>query len=179
MSDRWTKNFKVSEFADKYTGENRTNPIVCQRMQRIYDYLDTTERGVSSVIITSGYRSDSTSEMIKGAFIGDGHNMGIAADYIANDKNGIPYSSDILAAVAEYVGFGGIAIIDETAVHSDIRDVIPYYDKYGNRLSYWRGDERTGDNNVGKFTNLPPQVKKPDDGIIITLGGKKYKITEV
>lgn len=178
MGEQWTKDFKVSEFADNYTGENKTNPIVCQRMQQIYDYLDSTERGVSSVEITSGYRSDSTCDKIRGAFIGDGHNKGIAADFIAFDKSGLQYTSDILAAVAEHVGFGGIAIIDGTAVHVDIRDVVPYYDKYGNRLTYWRGDERTGNDNMGAFTHLP-QVEKPAEDIIISLGGRKYKITEV
>lgn len=172
---KWTTNFNVEEFADKY-GENKTNPIVCKRMQKVYDYLSQTERGVSKVVITSGYRGEKETHDVHGAFIGDGHNCGIACDFVAYDKDGKQYSSDILAAVAEYVYFGGIAIIDDTAVHVDVRDEIPYFDKYGNQLFYWRGDERTGNNSAGEFKNLPKIVSRETFSSEIEIEGKKYVI---
>ena len=70
---------------------------------------------------------------------------GIAADIIVYKSTGILYPSEIIAEAAERVGFTGIGIIDNTAVHVDVR----CKDNYVN--DHWFGDERTGDDNIKTF----------------------------
>lgn len=117
----------------------KINDGLINKLEKLHDLMDAYE-----IIITSGYRCPEWSKA-QGGFFNDAHTKGIAADIIVYKSTGILYPSEIIAEAAERVGFTGIGIIDNTAVHVDVR----CKDNYVN--DHWFGDERTGDDNIKTF----------------------------
>lgn len=152
MDTQLTRHFDVNEFTCKCGC--RTNHIqlaLAQRLEKLYEYLKTCDGGVSAVIVTSGYRCPRHSVAVGGSY-DDAHTRGIAADVYALKSDGVSrWDSRALAAVAERVGFTGIGIIDNTAVHCDIRNSTNY------KNSHWFGDERTGNDNISTFADSLPR----------------------
>ena len=112
-----------------------------QRMEKLYNILNLTPAGCSFIYINSGYRCAKACKLIKGAFIGDMHNIGAGADFHAVDNSGNPIDSLTLCEAAQAAGFGGIAIIDDFNAHVDDRQRgdITYQNKQ------WYGNESTGE----------------------------------
>lgn len=113
------------------------------KLEKLHDLMNAHE-----IIITSGYRCPAHSENV-GGYRNDSHTKGIASDIKVSfcDPDGVVrwYTSELVAEGAERVGFTGIGIIDNTAVHVDVRN-------NGNFVNaHWFGDERTGNDNVSTF----------------------------
>ena len=132
---------------------------------------------MTAIIVTSGCRCPKHSASIPNGSSTDAHTRGIAADVYAVKKDGTRWGAFSLAAVAEKIGFTGIGIIDNTAVHMDIRNNSNYVNPH------WFGNEITGDDFVKTFSQYLPKTKTaaatPETKkhkLVITLDG--VKITE-
>ena len=172
-----TNHFDSDEFNCKCCNQRKINIKFVEHLEEFYVACDNII-GISSIIINSGYRCDNNSKTIKGAFIGDAHNLGFAADLHVYDRNCDLVDSSILCEIAEYLGFGGIAIITPTDIHLD--------DRHRSELNYsnshWFGDERSG-KNIETFKGSSRLSKKiteyfssasslPDT---LTINGIRYK----
>lgn len=170
-----TEHFAGSEFACKGSctcGKINIDEQFVQRMEKLYTILSKLSCGVSAIYITSGYRCAKACTAIAGAFIGDMHNIGAAADFYAVDAKNNGIDSMTLCEAAQIAGFGGIAVISNFAAHVDDRQRgdITYTNKQ------WYGNESTGDNYMtfrgkskyasefaliekGQTVNKPKQIK--------------------
>lgn len=166
-----TEHFDSSEFNCQCCGRNNISKELVNKLEQLYQYLADTENGVHSIVITSGYRCPSYSVKV-GGYSSDAHTKNIAADIICYDKQHRVIDPHIIAAIAEYLGFSGIGLMSG-ATHLDIRDKNNYIN------NHWFGDELTGDDHITTFKEYLPKRKTTKEEIIISLGGKKYKITEV
>ena len=95
-------------------------------LQRLYKKLNC-----SKIIINSGYRCVNHDKTVGGS--GSGHHVyGNAADIVCYDQSNNKISSKKVSCIAQDIGFGGIANIDNTytATHVDVRT-----------SNFWRGDE--------------------------------------
>lgn len=159
-----TTHFSRREFTCKCgCNSNNVSAELVHKLERVYEYLSNTADGVTAIIVTSGCRCPKHSVNVGGS-INDAHTKGIAADVYAVTKGGTRWGAFPLAAVAEKIGFTGIGIIDNTAVHMDIRNNNNYVNPH------WFGNEITGDNNVKTFSQYLPKTK------IATLTTKKHKL---
>lgn len=110
-----------------------------EKLEQLHDLMNA-----HSIIITSGYRCPTWSKSV-GGYFNDAHTKGIAADIVVYKSFNSPYTSYDVAEAAERVGFTGIGIIDNIAVHVDIRNNQNYVN------SHWFGNEMTGDDNIKTF----------------------------
>ena len=147
-----TTHFNGSEFKCK-CGCNKVNidEMFVDRLELLWQLLHEAV-DCHVIIINSGYRCAKHSQNIKGAFVGDMHNIGAAADFHALTTKGTPIDSMTLCEAAQLCGFGGIAVIDNTNAHVDDRQRgdINYTNKQ------WYGNESTGQNYmtfIGKSQN--------------------------
>lgn len=143
----------------------KINDGLINKLEKLHDLMNAHE-----IIITSGYRCPEWSVSVKG-YYNDAHTKGIAADIVVTfcDPDGVVrnYNSELIAEAAERVGFTGIGIIDNTAVHVDVRSE----DNYVN--GHWFGDERTGNNDIKTFqkgTKFESRSEK--NTLVITLNNK-------
>ena len=137
--------FDKREFACK-CGKNHEFTVdseLINKLEKLHDLMNAHE-----IIITSGYRCPTWSKSV-GGYFNDAHTKGIASDikvsYINSDGIIKYYNSELIAEGAERVGFSGIGIIDNGAVHVDVRNDHNYVN------SHWFGDERTRNDNVTTF----------------------------
>lgn len=150
MGDKITEHFSKHEFACKCgCGKDNVDRDLVLRLEDVHGYLRKCERGCKYIIITSGVRCPSHSVSV-GGYENDAHTRGFAADWYAVDDKGALYPSEQLAAVAELYGFGGIGLVTDTVVHTDIRDIRDYAN------NHWYGDERTGANITTFSAHIPP-----------------------
>ena len=147
-----TAHFNGSEFKCK-CGCNtvRIDEMFVDRMEMLWQLLHEAV-DCHVIIINSGYRCAKHSQNIKGAFVGDMHNIGAAADFHALTTKGAAIDAMTLCEAAQLCGFGGIAVIDSTNAHVDDRQRgdITYSNKQ------WYGNESTGQNYmtfIGKSKN--------------------------
>lgn len=113
-----------------------------QRLEKLYSKIDSLSCGCSAIYVSSGYRCDKDTARIQGAFKGDMHNIGAAADICAYDSKHELIDSKTLCEAAQLCGFGGIALIDAAYIHVDDRQRSVF--NYANRQ--WYGNEMTGEN---------------------------------
>lgn len=180
--EKITEHFKGSEFKCK-CGCNtvKVDKQFVERLEKFYGELAKLPCGIKYVYINSGYRCNKSSQSIKGAFIGDMHNIGAGADLFALGKDNKRIDAMTLCEVAQKCGFGGIAVIDESAawsaIHVDDRqreDIT-----YANKL--WYGNEATGKiyktfKGQSKYTSqiwTDEKVKRTIEAII-EVEGHKY-----
>ena len=160
---RLSDHFDSSEFTCKCSKHCTANPDkeLINKLEKLFKQLDA-----KSVIITSGYRCPEHSINVGGT-VNDAHTRNIAADIIANKKDGCYFTSAEIAEAAEIVGFTGIGIISPTAVHVDVRNKNNYVN------DHWFGDETTGDNFIKTFIR-EPKAQKKQISITIDIGDHKY-----
>ena len=161
-----TDHFKGVEFKCKCgCGQINIDTMFVERMEDLHTVLSSLPCGCTGIYINSGYRCAKHSQTIAGAFVGDMHNIGAAADFYALDKNKQRIDSMTLCEAAQRCGFGGIAIIDSTNAHVDDRqrgDIV-----YSNKQ--WYGNEATGQNITtfkGKSKYTHDIWKKPNQKYI-------------
>ena len=146
VNGQLSAHFHSSEFACKRCGATHTiSQDLINKLESLYSRLNC-----SKIIVTSGYRDPDCSVAV-GGYRNDAHTKGIAADVICYDKNGYQIASSRVAWEAEQIGFTGIGIIDNTAIHLDVRTTSNYSN------GHWFGDERNGDNNIPTFKNYKPR----------------------
>lgn len=133
-----TEHFDSKEFACHCCNAIRTDNDFIIHLENYYSFLDRVI-GISAVVINSGYRCDNSSKTIKGAFIGDTHNLGFAADIHVYDKEYNLVPAYTLAEAAEICQFKGIGIIDDFNIHLDERGTKTYTN------NFWYGNEVTGE----------------------------------
>lgn len=157
-----SEHFDSGEFTCDCGIEHTMDIELINKLEKLF-----TAIGADAIMITSGYRCPDCSAKIPGGFKTDAHTRGIASDIIVRKGNAYVKSEDV-AEIAEKVGFSGIGIIDAHAVHVDVRNAHNYVN------SHWFGDERTGNDNIKTFIK---NVSRETFSTIITLNGKKYKLT--
>ena len=141
-----TEHFDTSEFRCN-CGKEGINTELVKRLERLFAAI-----GADKILISSGYRCPDCSVAV-GGYRNDMHTKGGAADLVVY-KDGKPISSYAVCAIAEDLGlFNGIAIIDDSYVHLDIRGIIPYSN------SHWFGNEVTGETYTTFKSYLPSWYK--------------------
>lgn len=149
-----SEHFDVYEFkcpCCSSVGKNGISKLLINRLEKLHKELNCT-----AIEITSGYRCSNYSVSV-GGYKNDAHTTGIASDIICyapdnadetltvNYNGKKVYKSDVVAEKAEIIGFGGIGIISDTAIHVDTRDSETYVN------NHWFGDERNGNDNILTF----------------------------
>ena len=163
MNDKQLSNhFKLSEFACR-CGCGGANPST--KLLRLLELL-RSNLDCKYITVTSGYRCPPYSVKV-GGYSTDAHTKNIAADVICYDKDGKIIPVETVAAAAEKIGFTGIGLMNCGAIHLDVRDDTNYYN------NKWFGDERTGES-FATFQNVKTNETAEN---IVTIGGKKYKLT--
>ncbi len=141
-----TTHFDTNEFRCNCGKEGINNELV-ERLERLFAAI-----GADKIIISSGYRCPDCSVKV-GGYRNDMHTKGGAADLVVY-KDGKPMNSFAVAAIAEDLSlFNGIAVIDDSYCHLDIRGIIPYSN---NR---WLGNEATGETYTTFKSYLPSWYK--------------------
>lgn len=141
-----TEHFKSAEFMCRCgCGSIKIDKEFVERLEQFFGELIKLPCGCRAIIINSGHRCNKSSQSVKGAFIGDMHNVGAGADLYAVRTDGKRIDALTLCEVAQKCGFGGIAIIDNSAlipaIHLDDRQRADI--SYSNKL--WYGNEVTGE----------------------------------
>jgi len=159
-----SKHFAKREFACKCgkVHDFTIDPELIDKLEKLH-----TLTGATAIYITSGYRCPIYSKSV-GGYFNDAHTKGIAADIVIDGKYK-RLSSEAVAEAAERVGFSGIGIIDNTAVHVDVRNDNNYVN------SHWFGDERSGNDNIKTFQT----GRKFDDENVSCETSDKHKITVI
>ncbi len=113
-NDLLTEHFKVGEFRAR-RGENLDGDkiLIDEELVRKLEHLSLCVRRVP-VIINDGYRTEEYDRILTGST--GQHTKGKAADIRVNG-----YTAYELAALAEEIGFDGIGIINDSAIHVDTR----------------------------------------------------------
>lgn len=140
---RLTEHFDSDEFKCPCCGRASPDKELSDKLELLFKELNA-----GKIIVTSGYRCPEHSVKV-GGYANDAHTRNIAADIIAYKKSGAPIAAPVTAYAAEKVGFSGIGIIDDTAVHVDTRNANNYVN------SHWFGDERTGNDYIKTFADYP------------------------
>lgn len=107
------KNFTLSEFNCKETGENKMNPKFLEMIDKL------RERCGFPFVVESGFRSAKHSIEVKKKSPGT-HSKGIAADIRVVGG----YQRYKIVSEAINMGFSGIGV-DENFIHVDIREDTP------------------------------------------------------
>lgn len=140
-----TEHFRASEFMCKCGCQSiKIDKAFVEHLEQFFGELVKLPRGCKAIIINSGYRCNKSSKSIKGAFVGDMHNIGAGADLYAIGNDNKRIDAMTLCEAAQKCGFGGIAIIDNNtlpAIHLDDRQRSDI--SYSNKL--WYGNEATGE----------------------------------
>lgn len=167
MGKQITTHFNYDEFKCPCCNGNKADVTLINKLENIYEYFSRCSDGVSAIIVTSGYRCSRHSVAV-GGYANDSHTKGIAADIYVVKNDGITrYNSREVAAVAEKLGFSGIGIIDNTAVHVDIRNASNYTN------THWFGNEITGDDNIKTFSEYLPKTTTSKHTLTVILDGKE------
>ncbi len=114
FNDRLSEHFRVKEFRARRGGKLDGDRILVseelilmlEKLSRVLKY--------KPIIVTDGYRTEEYDKLLTGK--AGQHTKGLAADIRVEG-----YTSYELAALAEMLGFDGIGIINERAVHLDVR----------------------------------------------------------
>lgn len=144
---RITEHFDSKEFACPCCGRDDINKELVERLERLFAAI-----GADKIIISSGIRCSDYSVSV-GGYRNDMHVNKGAADLVVY-KDGKPMSSYAVCAIAEDLGlFNGIAVIDDSYVHLDIRGIIPYSN------DHWYGNEVSGETYATFKSYLPSWYK--------------------
>ena len=123
--------FNSSEFKCPHCKEIKVSTKLVKKLEELFSKVHA-----SKCIIISGYRCPYYDKKVHG-FAGR-HSEGLAVDCIYYDINGKVIPSKIICCVAYDLGFTGVAYIDYSSTHLDIRTSGTYYgDETRGNSSYW------------------------------------------
>lgn len=150
-TEQISTHFRALEFQCKCAGrhEFRVDEKLVELLEKLHEKLDC-----SAINISSGFRCLSHDKAVGGSGTGQ-HIHGKAADICCYDKDGKAISSKIVCCRAQDLGFTGIARINDSYTHVDVR------------AGKWLGDETKGGNYcipVADFYQYFGIVKIPEPG---------------
>ena len=125
-----TPHFKSSEFQCK-CGKAHDFDVYSElvdKLEQLYSALNCSE-----IRISSGYRCVEHDKAVGGSGTGQ-HTLGKAADVCCYGQDGKPISSKNVCCAAADLGFSGVARINDSYTHIDVR------------TGHWFGDETKGNN---------------------------------
>ncbi|MBO4865852.1 MAG: peptidase M15 [Ruminococcus sp.] len=144
VNGQLSAHFHIDEFRCNCGNVGTISQDLINKLETLYSRLNC-----SKIIVTSGYRDPGCSPLV-GGYVDDAHTKGIAADVICYDKNGNSISCVKVAWEAEQIGFTGIGLMVNNAIHLDVRTTSNY------KNGHWFGDERDMNNvinNIPTFKN--------------------------
>lgn len=127
--------FKASEFQCKCGAGHdfQLDTDLVDNLEKLFTALDC-----SKIVISSGFRcpDHDKSPAVGGTGTGQ-HTLGKAADFCCYDQSGKPIVTYKVCCAAQDIGFTGIARINDSYTHCDVRS-----------SGKWYGDETKGKNSV-------------------------------
>lgn len=113
-NDKLSDHFRVKEFRARRGNSLDGDKILIS--EELIIMLEKLSRAVKykPIIVTDGYRTEEYDKLLTGK--AGQHTKGLAADIRVEG-----YTSYELAAIAEMLGFDGIGVINNRAVHLDVR----------------------------------------------------------
>lgn len=124
-----SKHFNSFEFKCPHCGKIKISSELISKLEVLFDRVNA-----SKCIISSGYRCRDY-DIKENGFAGR-HSEGLACDCVFYDKRGNVIPSKVICCVAYDLGFSGIAYIDYSYTHLDVRS-----------NGVYRGDETRGNGN--------------------------------
>lgn len=113
-NDKLSDHFRVKEFrARRGTALDGDKILISDELINMLEKLSRAVKH-NPVIVTDGYRTEEYDRLLTGK-VGQ-HTKGLAADVRVEG-----YTAFELAAIAELLGFDGIGVINQRAVHLDVR----------------------------------------------------------
>ena len=126
-----SKHFNSSEFKCPHCGKIKLSNKLVNKLEELFNKVNA-----SKCIISSAYRCPYYDKLENG-FAGR-HSEGLACDCCYYDNNGKVIPSKIICCVAWDLGFTGIAYINYSYTHLDVRSNGTYYgDETRGNSSYW------------------------------------------
>lgn len=127
-TDKLSPHFSANEFRCKCgkSHDYNVSEELVEKLESLYTALEC-----SKIVVSSGYRCISHDKAVGGNGNGQ-HTKGTAADICCYGKDGNPISSKLVCCKAQDIGFTGIARINDTYTHVDVRS------------GKWYGDETKG-----------------------------------
>ena len=131
LNKRLSAHFNSSEFKCPHCNSVKLSTKLIDKLEELFSTLNA-----SKCIISSGYRCPYYDKQQNG-FAGR-HSEGLACDCCYYDKSGKVIPSKIVCCVAWDLGFTGIAYINYSHTHLDVRSNGTYYgDETRGNSSYW------------------------------------------
>ncbi len=124
-----SKHFNSKEFKCPHCGKVKISSELINKLEVLFNMVNA-----SLCIISSGYRCRDY-DVKENGFAGR-HSEGLACDCVFYDKNNKIIPSKVICCVAYEVGFSGIAYINNSYTHLDVRT-----------NGVYRGDESRGNGN--------------------------------
>ncbi len=124
-----SKHFNSSEFKCPHCGKAKLSSELVNKLELLFDRVHA-----SKCIISSGYRCRDY-DIRENGFAGR-HSEGLACDCVFYDKDNKVIPSKVICCVAYDLGFSGIAYINYSYTHLDVRT-----------NGVYRGDETRGNGN--------------------------------
>ena len=124
-STQISKHFKACEFQCKCNGKHEfpLDAALIEKIEKLHEALNC-----SAINVSSGYRCVQHDKAVGGSGTGQ-HTLGKAADICCYGQDGKPIDSKLVCCAAQDIGFTGIARINDTYTHVDVRN------------GKWYGDE--------------------------------------
>ena len=157
-NEQLSPHFNVSEFRCKCGKEHST--LISDELVRMLESL-YTELNCSEIRISSGYRCVNHDKAVGGSGTGQ-HTLGKAADICCYGQDKQPINSKLVCCIAADLGFSGVARINDTYTHVDVR------------AGHWFGDETKGSNyciptaDFYQYFGIVKEVKPMKQGIDIS-----------
>ena len=122
--------FHALEFQCKCGGKHdfQLDTALIEKLEKLHEALNC-----SAINVSSGYRCVQHDKAVGGSGTGQ-HTLGKAADICCYGQDGKPIVSYLVCCAAEDVGFSGVARINDSYTHVDVRS------------GHWFGDETKGNN---------------------------------
>ena len=163
-STKLTAHFAVNEFQCK-CGKGHDFQLDDELVEKLEQFFTVVPKlygvKVKTINVSSGFRCTQHDKNVGGSGTGQ-HTLGKAADYTIILEDGSTLVSWKVCIAAQEIGFPGIARINDTHTHSDVRDV-----------GKWYGDETKGNGSVTddfyKYFNMPKEAEAMKKGIDVSL----------
>ena len=156
-STKLTAHFAVNEFQCK-CGKGHDFQIdtdLVDKLEKLFTALNC-----SKIVISSGFRCVEHDKNVGGTGTGQ-HTLGKAADFCCYGQDGKPIVTYKVCCASQDIGFTGIARINDSYTHCDVRDV-----------GKWYGDETKGNGSVTtdfyEYFKMQKEAKPMMNGIDIS-----------
>lgn len=155
--------FHALEFQCKCSGKHDfpLDTALVEKLEKLYTALNC-----SAISVSSGYRCVQHDKAVGGSGTGQ-HTLGKAADICCYGQDGKPIVSYLVCCAAEDVGFSGVARINDSYTHVDVRS------------GHWFGDETKGNSycipcsSFYEYYDVKRTAKPLKSGIDISLWQEK------